>query len=105
MSNYPDDIHQYDNDPRSPFYDDGGYENFVEEKTNEYNDDCSGCSTIDDVVIVEIVWDEYPKFENLTKRLSEYIETKIQAQVLIDWENLENDYDPSIDDPREPEDW
>ena len=23
MSNYPDDIHQYDNDPRSPFYNDG----------------------------------------------------------------------------------
>lgn len=21
MSNYPDDIHNYDNDPRSPFYD------------------------------------------------------------------------------------
>ena len=21
MSNYPDDIHRYDNDPRSPFYD------------------------------------------------------------------------------------
>ncbi len=28
--NYPDDIHAYDNDPRSPFFDDGGYEEVVE---------------------------------------------------------------------------
>ena len=79
-------------------------EDFVEEKTNEYNDDCSGCVTIDDVTINEIVWDEYPKFENLAKRLSEYIETKIQAQVSLDWDNRGDDCD-GPDDDREPEDW
>ena len=36
MSNYPDDIHQYDNDPRSPFYDDKGYEAAFEEKYREF---------------------------------------------------------------------
>ena len=36
MSNYPDDIHQYDNDPRSPFYDDGGYEVALDEKIKEF---------------------------------------------------------------------
>jgi len=102
--NYPPDIRQYDNDSRSPFYNDGGYDAFVEEKTNEYNDDCSGCVTIDDVTINEIVWDEYPKFENLAKRLSEYIETKIQEQVSLDWDNRGDDCD-GPDDDREPEDW
>ncbi len=26
MSNYPDDMHDHDHDPRSPYYDDGGRE-------------------------------------------------------------------------------
>ena len=32
MSNYPEDIRQYDNDPRSPFYDDRGTEWLMEER-------------------------------------------------------------------------
>ena len=37
-SGYPEDIHQYDNDPRSPFYDDKGYEAAWESKYNEFLD-------------------------------------------------------------------
>lgn len=31
MSNYPDDIHQYDDDPRSPFYDGPDYYDELED--------------------------------------------------------------------------
>ena len=34
MSNYPDDIHQYDNDPRSPFYD-SSFDDAVEAEVQE----------------------------------------------------------------------
>lgn len=40
MSNYPDDIRSYDNDPRSPFCDDGDYE-CPECRMTE--DDCTCC--------------------------------------------------------------
>ncbi len=35
MDNYPDNIRQFDNDPRSPFYDDGGEELWVERRADE----------------------------------------------------------------------
>lgn len=39
MSNYPDDAHQYTNDSRSPFYDDGGFDDAVERKTEDVKAD------------------------------------------------------------------
>lgn len=35
MSNYPDDIRSYDDNPNSPFFDDGGFEDAVTAKYEE----------------------------------------------------------------------
>ena len=35
MSNYPDDMHCFDWHPRSPYYNDGGEEDFMESRTQE----------------------------------------------------------------------
>lgn len=56
---YPDDIANYDNDPRSPFYDDKGYSDFVDERVAELMEDVSEIDTdlISNEVIAEIVID------------------------------------------------
>lgn len=40
-SNYPDDMSQYDNDPRSPNYDDGGYDDWADSRVAEFKSDIS----------------------------------------------------------------
>ena len=58
-SGYPDDIHQYDNDPRSPFYDDRGYELFFESRKQELIDDVSELGDVEVEDIGEIVMDSW----------------------------------------------
>jgi len=46
MSNYPDDIRDFDHDPRSPFYDDGGFEDACSVKHSEIEEDIAGHSDV-----------------------------------------------------------
>lgn len=95
-SNYPDDIRKYDNDPRSPFFDDGGYDVWVDDRMGELLEDMSELDDIEEDVIAEIVLDEYSKKENNVKQaLDNYFEELAEAQANREWKEktAEPDYD------------
>ena len=60
-SGYPDDIHQFDNEPRSPFYDDSNHEAFVDSRKQELLDDVSELGGVEVDAIDEIVIDSWGK--------------------------------------------
>lgn len=64
MSNYPDDVHQYDSNPNSPFFDDGGLEEAHIAKMEEVEGDDNLVAKI----ISELPADEYTK---LTKSVND----------------------------------
>ena len=84
---YPDDIHQYDDDPRSPFYDDRGYESFFESRVNELLDDITELTDVGYDAIVEIIFDKYQptnKIEMLD-RLDTYFNDLAEKQADKEW--------------------
>ncbi len=91
-SGYPDDIHQYDSDPRSPFYDDGGKEDWIDNRRAELLDDPSELP-VDLELIGESIFDLY-ECKGYTKDMLHiwvvgYIEELADKQAAIDWENRE----------------
>ena len=87
---YPDDIRQYDNDPRSPFYDDRGYESFIESRVNELLDDVSELTNIKHDILLEIIFDQWGdgSAENKTKmlnRLDTYFNSLAENQADKEW--------------------
>ena len=67
MVNYPDDIRQYDDDPRSPFYD-GKQERFIEYLTQEI--------AIDPDVMVEVLADSNERYGNIVSILCDIYEKR-----------------------------
>ena len=90
MSNYPDDIHQYDSDPRSPFYDDKGYEAFYESRVAELLKDVTEIMNIDHDAILEIVFDQWQDGSSDNRklvliRLDIYFEGLAEIQADLEW--------------------
>ncbi len=109
--NEPEDIRNFDQDPRSPYYDDGGQEAWCDQRYDELLKDVSEIDCLDPDVVSEIVvsyWDD--KSEDgvddkkiLLAKLGEYIERSAVQQSDKDWENLEPFDEP--DEPRVPNDF
>ena len=88
-SGYPDDIRQYDNDPRSPFYDDKGYEAFFESRVDELLEDITEL-TIDHDAILEIIFDQWQdgsakNRQEVTNRLATYFCSLAVNQADKEW--------------------
>ena len=90
-SGYPDDIHRFDNDPRSPLYDDGGEENWKEERFNylRKNPDC--LDHLDYETLGEIVFNVFEIGDtylpsDLHASVEGYIEDLIEKQIDNDWD-------------------
>ena len=86
---YPDDIRQYDHDPRSPFYDDGGYEAFYESRVDELLEDITEL-TIDHDAVLEIVFDQWldgsaKNRQEVTNRLATYFGSLAENQADSEW--------------------
>ena len=60
MSNYPDDIRQYDHDPRSPFYDDRN-ERYIESLSHEI--------ATDPEIMVDVLSDSEYRYANIVSIL------------------------------------
>ena len=92
MSNYPDDIRQYDHDPRSPFYDDDGYELFTESRVEELLKDITELDNIDHDAILEIVFDQWQdgskeNRQEVTNRLATYFGSLAENLADKEWDN------------------
>ena len=90
---YPDDIHQYDHDPRSPFYDDKGYESFIETRVEELLADISELMMVEGEDIAEIVFDQWQDGSSdnkkaVLKRLDDYFEKLADDQADKEWGDL-----------------
>ena len=91
MSNYPDDIRQYDHDPRSPFYDDGGYELFIESRVDELMEDITELDNIDNDAIAEIIIDKWQEGSaknkcELLNSLDTYFNNLAEKQAEKEWD-------------------
>ena len=98
MSNYPDDIRQYDHDSRSPFYDDGGHEKYTEERANYLIENPDEIYLLNNEELGEILLghyksDEYVANTTLHKAMYDYIEKMAIEQASDDFDNKiwEND--------------
>lgn len=69
MSNYPDDIRQYDNDPRSPFYDDS-YERYMEAFSHEI--------AIDPNIMIDVLADSEERYGNIVHILCALFEKRYE---------------------------
>ena len=92
-SGYPDDIRQYDSDPRSPFYDDKGYEAFYESRVAELLEDITEIMNIDHDAILEIVFDQWQDGSSYNKkevlnRLGTYFNNLAENQANKEWSEL-----------------
>lgn len=90
-SGYPDDIRQYDNDPRSPFYDDSKHEAFVDSRKSELLDDVSELGDVEVEAIGEIVMDSWGNGKagdkaGLLNALDKYFDNLADKQAEKEWE-------------------
>ena len=69
MNNYPEDIRQYDNDPRSPFYDDS-YERYIE--TLAYD------IATDPEIMIDVLADSDERYGNIVHILCAMFEEKYE---------------------------
>ena len=67
MNNYPDDIRQYDNDPRSPFYDDLK-ERYMEAFTHEI--------AIDPNIMIDVLADSEERYGNIVHIICMLVEKR-----------------------------
>ena len=65
MSNYPDDIRQYDHDPRSTFYEDR-YERYMEIFAHKI--------AIDPEIMIDVLADSEQRYDNIVKILCMLVE-------------------------------
>ena len=89
-SGYPDDILNYSDDPRSPFYDDSGYEAFYESRVNELLEDVTELMNVDHDAILEIIFDQWQDGSSDNKkavlgRLDDYFESLAENQADLEW--------------------
>ena len=88
---YPDDIRQYDHDPRSPFYDDKGYELFFESRVDELLKDVTELTDVDHDAITEIIFDQWKDGKPANKTamlnmLDKYFNGLAEKQADKEWE-------------------
>ncbi len=108
--NEPEDTRQYDHDPRSPYYDDGGQEAWCEQRYDELLKDISEIDCLDLEKLGELVVDFWHtegirrSRHQLLDALGNYIEQQANAQTDKDWENFEP-FEDSPDEPRVPNDF
>ena len=86
---YPDGIHSSDSDPRSPFYDDGGYELFFESRVDELLEDVTELN-INHGAVLEIVFDQWQDGSAGNKtaliiRLDAYFKDLAEKQADKEW--------------------
>jgi len=93
-SNYPDDMSQYDSDPRSPNYDDGGWESWSEQRFSELAADISEIKKRDLIEenIVDIIVDQWEignekSQMHIVNYISQMIEKEIESQIETEWSN------------------
>ena len=67
MSNYPDDIRQYDNDQRSPFYDDK-HERYIEILSHEI--------AIDPETMIDVLSDSEERYGNIVNIICMLVEKR-----------------------------
>ena len=75
MSNYPDDIRQYDNDPRSPFYDD---------RYERYMDAFSHSIAIDPNIMIDVMADSENRYGNIVSILCDLYDKKSNKEDFSD---------------------
>jgi len=81
--NYPDDIRDFDDHPGSPFYDDSGFEDAVDEKVAEL-EEC-------EVKIAEIIAEiSNAKYDALTKEVySSFADNKLALSLIDEFHDAE----------------
>ena len=89
-TNFPDDIRQYDNDPRSPFYDDRGYELFFDSRVEELLKDITELTDVDHDAITEIIFDQWldgsaANKTEMLNRLDTYFNSLAEKQADKEW--------------------
>ncbi len=84
---YPDDIRQYDSDPRSPFFDDKGEEVWHENRVNELMENPGELNRAQNSVIVSISIDAYNETDPqaVFSALTKYFEKLANAQADEEW--------------------
>lgn len=84
--NYPDNIRQYDHDPRSPFYDDSKHEEFIEHREKQLMDDVLQLNNVDIEHISEIIMEEW-NFDNveMLDTLDDYFRSLAEKQAESEW--------------------
>ncbi len=109
-SNEPDDMRQYDNDPRSPYYDDGGEEAWTETRYMKLigMDGLADIECIDFETLGEIVAEFYntPHCENrsiMVRKIETYVEAMACIQCEKDYEDMKDDNFAEPEPDREPE--
>lgn len=88
-SNYPDDIRSYDNDSRSPFYNDRGEEKWCENRYTELLEDINELE-LDGDELLEVVYKNYddkadPDKIKLLAAIVTYIEGQAGRQADDEW--------------------
>ncbi len=91
-SNYPDDMKDHDNDPRSPNYDDKGEEAWCEARYTEILNDISELNDIDEIGLNDVIISNYnlkndPEKHQLLAALIKFIEGLASDQADVEWEN------------------
>jgi len=111
-SNYPDDIRQHDNDPHSPFYDDGGAEAWTETRYMELieSETLEDLPGLDADKLLEIVEQYYnaPNCENrsiMVAKIVEHVEEVADKQSDEDFEDMKNGNPEPDNDGPEPSDF
>ena len=89
-THFPDDIRQYDNDPRSPFYNDGGKEVFIETRSAELLSDVTELDMVENSDIGEIVMDSWGNGKagdkaSMLSALDKYFEKLAETQTESEW--------------------
>ncbi len=85
-SNYPDDIRSYDNDPRSPFYDDKGEEAWCEARYTELLSDVHNLE-LDGDELLNVIYNNYDDKIKLTTAIIKYVESIASDQADDECEN------------------
>jgi len=85
---------QYDSDPRSPNYDDGGWESWSEQRFSELGSDISEIKKRDLIEenIVDIIVDQWEIGDeksqmHIVNYISQMIEKEIESQIETEWSN------------------
>jgi hypothetical protein len=84
-SGYPENIHQYDNTPGSPFYEPKFTDEDVEQKKRGYQNDptmvCEAISeTIDEIDINNLYTNPLAFGEHMQQKVIEYINNAVEAE-------------------------